>query len=107
MVENEGKITLSILASNSQVAKALNSGLTDLQESLRPYHTEVQQVVTETGAAWQGDASTTQDFGGQQHQQYQDQQHRPNLFFEQEEAEEFNVQPLTTGVPSSELDAYI
>lgn len=66
----EGKVVMSIAASNAQVARALDQGAAQLQEALRPYHAQLEQVVhapAQYDAMAQGFA---QNGGGQQQQAF-------------------------------------
>lgn len=70
MVEKEQGITLQIITSNPQVAKMLVSELGALQNALRPYHAEVQQVVSQPQPSGEGTLAggfANQDFSGHQH----------------------------------------
>lgn len=72
MVEQSGKISMSIITSNQQTQHVLNSQISSLQEALRPLNAEVTQVVTETTANMfhQGFAEQQQNQARQQNRTY-------------------------------------
>lgn len=109
MVEREQGMTLQIITSSTQVAKMLTSELGALQNALRPYHAEVQEVVAQTQQSPDSNLAggfANQDFGGHQHQQPQQQEpHTP--FDWMNFGEEATVEAPVQAAPDSNLDAYI
>lgn len=76
MIENAGKVSLSITTNSQYAQNAISSELNTLREALKPYNAEVSQTVAyDTGSFSQG-------FGGQASQQ---QQNRQRYFIDSEE----------------------
>ena len=77
MIENAGKVSLSITTNSQYAQNAISSELNTLREALKPYNAEVSQTVAyDTGSFSQG-------FGGQASQQQQ--QNRQRYFIDSEE----------------------
>lgn len=109
MVEAESKISLSIVTSNPQVAKLINGELAGLQETLHPYHANVQEVVAQTNSSFDSAAQNgqfmQQDTAGQ-FQQFR--QQTAHSMVENEHEDEFDETIAHETISStSELDTYI
>lgn len=109
MVEAESKISLSIVTSNPQVAKLINGELAGLQETLHPYHANVQEVVAQTNSPFDSAAQNgqfmQQDTAGQ-FQQFR--QQTAHSMVENEYEDEFDETIAHETISTtSELDTYI
>lgn len=108
MVENNSKISLSIITSSTNVARLLNGEIEALKQSLRPLNVEVFEV-TANNAGSQANAHDSffgQAFAGQHHNSGfsghgQKFSYSGEEFIPEAEMEEAAYRPL------SELDAYI
>ena len=107
LLEDSGKVTLSLAASNANVQRLLSSELNNLRDIMRPYNVEVAQVVQTNEAQ---NMNMQQQFSQQfsQHS-HNGQQETPSFAYtsnygENAQAEESSP---TVILPDSVLDAYI
>ena len=105
LMEQDQKINLSILASNPQVAKMLETNLTELQNALKPYNANVQEVMQQ----YTGAEQFSQGFAGQQGQQYSNggQHRRVNTVSLEELTEYFEEELVLPEELQLELSIYI
>ena len=108
LVETGGKIALTIAASDAQVAKALNSGLVELRETLRPYQADVREVVQQQDPyASMEHGGFGQSFGSQQHFQNQQPQQDHWSPWDAGDFPQDVTKPLLWNTLDGELDTYI
>lgn len=82
LVENAGKISLSIITSTQQAHSALSSEISSLREALRPFNAEITQLVANDQSAF----AQQQSMGEHRHDGHQgEQQHRGGRFWEPED----------------------
>lgn len=109
LTEADGKIALNILTTSTQVTKLLGQELSALQQSLRPYHAEVQTITTvPTAAETASYHGMNSEFGGHQHQQAFEQQREQTAWTDEDD--ESHSQPawgVENAAVSSALDTYI
>lgn len=109
MVEAESKISLSIVTSNPQVAKLINGELAGLQETLHPYHANIEEVVAQTNSPFDSAAQNgqfmQQDAAGQFQQFRQQNAHSTVGNEHEDELEETTLNETISSI--SELDTYI
>lgn len=113
LVEKESRMTLSIVASNSQVAKLLSSEAASLQSALRPLQVEVKEIAASSQPAGAENNPAQMSFAGQsfaeQQRQFLGQNHNgaASSGFEQDGFEELLGETETRVETDSGLDAYI
>lgn len=109
LVENGNKIALSLFTANTQVAKLLSGELAGLREALKPYNTEVHEVVVQSDTS--NNATDHGQFGQQfaehQHQQFSERQNSPSFSFGEWGEEDLPVEAPPMATLASELDTYI
>lgn len=76
LVEEDNKISLSILTSNAHVARLLDNDIAELRNALRPFNADVHEIVEQQADAQQGQNHNLP--GQEQHQQNQQEQHSEN-----------------------------
>lgn len=103
LVETGGKMALSIMTSNAHVASLLNNNISELQNSLRQYNTEVHEVVEQQ--AYAQDSGFQQSFAEQQQQRPNERRSNGMVGMDAFRLEDEEFAPET--VLSSELDTYI
>ncbi|MEM1485258.1 flagellar hook-length control protein FliK [Oscillospiraceae bacterium PP1C4] len=109
MSELDNKISLSIITSSTQAARALSGELTALRESLRLLNADVHEVITQSQSAF--NAAQNEQFGqnyqGHQHQQF-NRQGSSLVFSQPDEMYAENSQGLPDSLElASGLDTYI
>lgn len=72
---SDNKMTLSLMTSNTQVAKMLSNEIGLLRETMKPYNVEVREIVNQAGSSEQAQNTAAnenfaQSFAGQQGHQY-------------------------------------
>lgn len=109
LAQGSEKITMSIMTSNSQVAKLLSGEIGILKDALRPYNVEVREIVTQTANSnnTQGTESNQQfaQFAGQ-HQQ-QNRGDRQAYYGTNNQPESPFPEELLRSAPQTGLDTYI
>lgn len=107
LLEDSGKITLSLAASNAHVQRLLSGELHNLRDIMRPYNVEVAQVV-QTNAPQNMDMQ--QQFS-QQFSQHSHTGHRQSSFFAHNpnygEIDQTGDPISSVTLPDAMLDAYI
>lgn len=107
LLEDGGKVTLSLAASNANVQRLLSSELNNLRDIMRPYNVEVAQVVQTNEAQ---NMNMQQQFSQQfsQHSHTGQQQTPPFAYTPSYEESTLAEEPLPSVIlPDSVLDAYI
>ncbi|MDF3004400.1 MAG: flagellar hook-length control protein FliK [Oscillospiraceae bacterium] len=107
LLEDGGKVTLSLAASNANVQRLLSSELNNLRDIMRPYNVEVAQVVQTNEAQ---NMNMQQQFSQQfsQHSHTGQQQTPSFAYTPSYEESALAEEPLPSVIlPDSVLDAYI
>lgn len=113
LLENGGKMTLSIVASNAQTQKLLTSELANLQAVMKPLHVEVQPVTTSEQASSSMEHSLSeqlaqQQFGEHNHGEQFDAPNRLIHHLDDDMSEqELQAAGQTASIGTSALDTYI
>ncbi|HWP51415.1 MAG TPA: flagellar hook-length control protein FliK [Clostridia bacterium] len=109
LLDDGGKMTLSLAASDANVQRLLSSELNNLRDIMRPYNVEVAQVV-QSNEAQNMNMNMQQQFGQQFSQQSYTGQHQASSFaYETDYVENTQTSDPAHAVilPDSVLDAYI
>lgn len=105
LVEQGSRIALSITTSNAQVAKLINGEMAGLREALRPFNTDVQEVVSHS-QAYQT-AQDQQSFAQEQQRQYQEHTASQSHFTARNDMADPIAEQMTQAGLDSGLDTYI
>lgn len=100
LVEQQGRMSLSIITATQQAQTALSSQIGSLREALQPYDVQVTQVVSQQTLDFQ------QSMSQQHHSQQNQQQAQPHWHY-QEESESPQLQQQYAAALSSALNTYI
>lgn len=112
LVETDNKMTLSLMTSNTQVAKMLSNEIGLLRETMKPYNVEVREIVNQAASS-NATLNTTandnfaQSFAGQQGEQYA-REGMLNYFFDDDsDSQGFQTDMLNVAASLGGLDTRI
>lgn len=106
LVSQDGRITMSLAASNTDVQKMLNSEITALREVMKPYNVEVMQVSESNETAM---ADLQQQLQQQSpRQQFSEHRNHSDFYAQADYQDAVQEEEPTAAIPDSALlDAYI
>ncbi|MDD3429679.1 MAG: flagellar hook-length control protein FliK [Oscillospiraceae bacterium] len=112
MLQENGKITMSIMASNTNVQRMLNDQLPNLREVMKPYQVEVQQVTAGNSTSNMDMQQQLQQQSFAQHgQQQQRQTYAPYVPYQEDGTDAsidlVQLQQQILAAQSSGIDTYI